>query len=142
MQFTRTYNVFNQEVVPATDDNKNAALNWLEEDFRTSGFGGGSGWVSGNDDGVQKVMRRVFEMQPDVIYLLSDGSFQKDDPTGKSSFGLQVSWDELVDDVEELQKGLAEPARLHFIAFGISGGDWKGARKLARRNDGKAKKFD
>jgi hypothetical protein len=136
VQFARNYDSFASEAVPASDANKQAAKEWLDREFRTDGKSG-SGWA-GSGRGIQAVMSGIFTMQPECVYVLSDGSFQR---SGGGPSGENVPWDELEKDVETLQASLPTKAKIHMIVFGVRDDDWSEVRKFSGRNDGKAKKF-
>ena len=138
IQFSRNYDVFSPYLVPATQGNKDALIAWLDTEFVRSGSSQ-PGWLRGSPNGVQSILQAAFEMDPDVIILLSDASFQRS--TGGSSWGENVPWEELEDDVEGWQAGRPEPVRLHFVGFGVDDEDSRGARALARRNDGRYREF-
>lgn len=138
VQFSRNYDTFKEYLVPATQENKQAALSWLQSEFVTTGSSQ-PGWARGNPNGIQSVMRKVFEMQPDAIILVSDASFQRSG--GSSAYGENVPWEELEDDIERLQQTLPSEASLHFVGFGVRDENAKEMRQLARKNSGKYKDF-
>ena len=135
IQFSRSYDVFAPYLVPATVANKERLSAWLETEFVRSGRSQ-SGWVRESPNGVQSVLRKAFEMEPDVIFLLSDASFQR------TVAGSQdVPWDELEDDVDAWQDAREEPARIHFVGFGVDDEDRDRMRSLVRRNRGRYRDF-
>lgn len=138
VQFSRNYDTFKEYLVPATKENKEAALQWLQNEFVTTGSSQ-PGWTRGNPNGIQSVMRKVFEMQPDAIILVSDASFQRS--ADGSQFGQDVPWDELADNIEAYQKTLPAAASIHFVGFGVNSDNAKEMRRLARNNNGKYKDF-
>lgn len=137
IQHSRNYDLFQPYMVPATVENKQAAIAWLRSEFRTDGRSG-SGWISGNPNGIQCVMKGAFQLQPDVIFLLSDASYQR---SGEGA-GSDVPWDELEADVDALQAQLQEPARIHFIGFGVEPEDASGMKDFIRHNKGKYREYE
>ena len=132
IQHSQNYDAFQDYLVTATIDNKEAAVQWLETKFRTNGSG--RGWRSGNPNGIQNVLKVAFQMQPDVIFLVSDASYQRN--------GVQnVPWDELERDIKKLQNQLPKPARIHFIGFSVNDENAKKMKSIIRKNNGKYKEF-
>ncbi len=132
IQHARNYDAFDLNLRPATVENKRLAWQWMDTKFRTDGMSG-TGWKSGEPNGIQAVLRAAFAMNPDVIFLISDGSYQR----GKGSAGENVPWPELVAEISQLQEDLPRPARVHFIGFGVNAANEKEARKLVSRFGGK-----
>ncbi|MGE9289911.1 MAG: hypothetical protein ACQKBT_02900 [Puniceicoccales bacterium] len=138
IQHSRQYQSFQSSLIPATTTNKEAAIRWMNQEFRTSGSLRGEKYEG--EDGVGAVLEAAFDMEPEVIFLLSDGSYQRTSPSGR---GYQnISWDELEDRVKERQSQLAEEARIHTIGFAVDPDDRKGFSDLAQKNNGKYRTFD
>lgn len=138
IQFSRNYEVFSSYPIPATQANKEALKQWLDREFVRSGRSQ-PGWTRGNPNGIQLVLEAAFEMDPDVIIVLSDASFQRS--VQGLAYGEDVPWEELEDDIERWQEGRTEPVRIHVVGFSVEDEDADGARDLARRNDGKYREF-
>jgi len=146
IQHSRNFDPFQNDLIPATVANKDLALEWLEEDFRTDGSG--RGWASPPDvgdhtNGIVPILDFAFDMQPDVIFLISDGGYFSDRTDGGSG---PVPLGEVLDLVRQRQKDLPKDARIHAIHFpdprGIDDeriGDRM--RSIATRNGGKYRKI-
>ncbi|MCB1124038.1 MAG: hypothetical protein KJT03_20975 [Verrucomicrobiae bacterium] len=115
IQFSRSYDFFEDYLVAGTKANKEAGVIWLEKEFRTDGKSG-RGWIRSTVNGIQSVMEASFAWQPDVIFLISDGDFQRTTPSGGSE---NVPWDELFRDVHKLQEQSEKDARIHFVGFQV-----------------------
>ena len=141
IQHSRNFDVFQQYLIPATVGNKELTQKWLDSEFRTSGSG--RGWQRlGNENGIEAVMKRALQMEPDVIFLISDGGYWRSHPNNEP-----VPFEDLEDTVEDAQEQLPEPTRIHFIGFGVDRSDRKGyigskMRKITRKYDGEFKKFE
>lgn len=136
VQFVRAYEQQASFLIPATIPNKAAALTWLDKKFgQTRSM---RSWIRGAPDGIQSVMKACFALQPDVVFVLSDGSFQSTSPSGGSR---TVPWQELEHDIQQLQKELPRNARLHFISFGAKAKDEEGMRACARLYGGGYRAF-
>ena len=115
IQFSRSYDFFENYLVTGTQANKQAGVSWLEEEFRTDGKSGRS-WIRQDVNGIQSVIEAAFAWQPDVIFVISDGDFQRTKSTGGSE---NVSWDELSRDIHRLQEASEKDARIHFVGFQV-----------------------
>lgn len=131
VQFSRAYETFQDHLVPATVDNKALAIHWLENELKK---GGGRGWARGSPDGIQTVLEACFALQPEVVFLLSDASFERTKEAGRGY--ESVPWDELGDDIRRYQKDLVEDARIHFIGFEVKEAKGKEMRQLIGRHGG------
>lgn len=134
IQFTRRYQPLADHWVTATQANRAAAERWLTEEFRTEGYAPKS-WRSASPNGIESVLAWAWALEPDVVYLLSDGSFQRDSPG--NPYGERVPWPELQRHLERLGEAADRPARLHFIGFKVAGEDRPGAGRLAASTGGK-----
>jgi hypothetical protein len=136
-QFARNYAFLSGEMLPATDANRALANEWFDK-----WFAGGDGtmkpstpnMVSGSP-GFIKVMEAAFKLQPDVIFVISDASFER----GSSSFGEKIPFDELSDALRDLQKGMPEPVKINFVGVGMRPENEGGMRRTMGRNSGGGK---
>ncbi len=135
IQHSRNYAPWKPEMVPVTDQNREDAKAWLDEWFAVDGSlkRGTPNMVTGGP-GFIKILERAFQMQPDVIFFISDGSYQR-------SFGgsENIPWDEIVKRAEELQATLVKPATVHFIGFAMRNEARDGARRLTRTGETRGK---
>ncbi len=138
IQFSRSYDCFADYPVPATQANKVAITAWLDTEFVRSGISQRD-WKREEPNGVQSVLKRAFAMEPDVIILLSDGSFQRNRP-GSSSWE-HVPWEEVEDGLGEWQETFAVEPRIHFVGFGVKDSDAGPLRSLVVKTDGHYKEY-
>lgn len=115
IQFSRSYDSFEDYLVTGTKANKEAGVIWLKEEFRTDGKSGRH-WIRQDVNGIQSVLEAAFVWQPDVVFILSDGDFQRTKPTGGSE---NVSFAELSRDIHRLQEASEKDARIHFVGFQV-----------------------
>lgn len=139
-QFTRNYMLFEKEMVPATDPNKASAKTWVEQKWITEGSMSGAGVVT-NPTGILGLLQRVYEMKPDVIFVVSDGSFQRNDETGKNTFGRDVSDRELLGAIEEGEKESGQKVPFNFIGFEVKPADKSIMRRVTGRTGGRYKEL-
>lgn len=139
IQFVRNYKMFQEELVPATQPNRELASKWIETEWRETGSlpRGGRGVVSPTPNGLPPILRKAFEMKPDVIFLMSDGSFERGTETTE-----KVSEDEFEDLFKELTKGAVGRVPLHFIGFQMKPDDKKFWERLAKRQGGSLKEME
>lgn len=139
IQFARNYDMFRPYLVAATKANKEAAIAWLDAEFRTDGMAG-RGWRRDNPNGIQSVVKAAFAMdpEPDVVIILSDGGFWRTFDERNE----RVPWADLMDDLERFQAVMPDPARLHFIGFQMRATDKTGARRLVNRWRGRLREID
>lgn len=137
IQFSRRYDTFRDYMVPATVSNKRAANEWLLRSFRTDGRSG-SGWRQDHPDGIEAVLSQAMRLDPapDVVVILSDGSFQRSRGRG----GEDVPWAEVFSLVERLSRGRPTP-RIHFVAFGMEERDRGQVRRLVQQYRGQLREF-
>ncbi|MCB1006212.1 MAG: hypothetical protein KDB35_18665, partial [Acidimicrobiales bacterium] len=114
IQFVRNYKPFSGELVPASDQNKALAKEWVENEWQESWQmpAGGRGVIQKVPNGIQSVLDAAFAAEPDTIFLISDGSFWRDPGNQK------VPYDELQKHVRALRRNTAaEDVPIHFIGF-------------------------
>ena len=113
VEFSQNYKVFKKELVPMTDQNREAIKSWINSEWTETGTLGGGSTVT-NPKGFVGVLELAAQMQPDVIFVVTDGSFQWR-VTGQIS---DIPWD----DVKKIAKGpLQGPngCAINFIGFQV-----------------------
>jgi len=132
VQFARNYAFFENELLPASDQNRDRAKDWLSQYFATEGSMPQStpNMVRGSP-GFLKLLEAAFRMEPDVMFVISDGGFYE----GSSSAGSQrkIPYDEIEDLIDDLQDTLPEPAQLNFIGFGMDQDEAREMKSIIRR---------
>jgi hypothetical protein len=146
IQFTRNYKPFGEELVPATDQNRAAALEWIENEWVETGLMAASRKVVSNPQGFVGVLELATRMQPDVIFLISDASFQWIPPdTGSgpkkstSSFGSTIPWKDVAQAAKPLQD--AGGCEIHFIGFQMKPDDKREIGTIIRKSGGKLREI-
>jgi hypothetical protein len=136
-QFARNYAFFRTEMLPATDPNRALANDWFDQ-----WFAGSDGTMKLSTPNIVKgspgfieVMRAAFKLQPDVIFVISDGSFER----GSGSSGGQIPFPELDDALRGLQKGMPEPVKINFIGVGMKPKNEGEMRHVMGHNSGGGK---
>ncbi len=137
-EFARNYAFFNTEMLPATDPNRAAANEWFDQ-----WFAGSDGTMKPSTPNMVKgspgfieVMRAAFKMQPDVIFVISDASFER---ASSSEYGEQIPFPELDAALHDLQKSLPEPVKINFIGVGMKPKNEGEMRRVMGKNSGGGK---
>ncbi|MEX0325807.1 MAG: hypothetical protein AB3N33_06945 [Puniceicoccaceae bacterium] len=115
IQFTRNWQVFREELVPATEAMREQAQEWINTSFRTTGTAGRN-WTRGSPNGIEGVFAAAFSMdiQIDEVFLLSDGDFQRTPPGGG---GQDVPWGQLREQTRRLQENSLGDTRLRVLCY-------------------------
>ncbi len=135
------------ENLPATDQNKALARDWvqgLDEDPASSiGRRAGSGpkLMEGGGTRLDTAMRQTFKFQPEVIYIITDGEINRgggrgggggdndnrgagnnrgNTRGGGNGAPNKIGEKEMVQIIEDLQKTLPQPARIHTLMYQTS----------------------
>jgi hypothetical protein len=139
------------ELVPATEDNKKAAIDHInnEVDVKTAGPRGGRPGGTRHDYALEE----AFKLKPEVIFMLSDGNATQaggpsDDRDNRNNRGggfgnLQpIPEKDILDVIDAGQATLEIPARIHTIYYvtGQDKADEKALlRSISRKNNGTSK---
>lgn len=150
---SRRFVRFDPNLIPATIDNKAAVKDWLQQKFNTSGRTP-SGAISGENgtDGLIPILDSVFDSQPDVIFLVSDGNYftgnNRDNTARATSGGTRgrpVELSEVDRLIRKRQDDLPAEARIHTIHFPdpreIEGRIGDKMRHIATRNEGQYRRI-
>lgn len=135
IQFTGNYMPFTEELIAATPGNKKLAREWVEDRWITSGglSAATKGAVS-NFTGLVGVLERAARMRPDLIFLISDASFQWR-PGGGNSY-TDIPYDDLRKAIENIEKEARREVPVQFIAFEPESEDAKEWKRIIRRTGG------
>ena len=133
IQFTQNYKVFNNELVPANDKNRESVTDWIENEWVEKGTMPASRKVISNSRGLLGVLERAAEMDPDVIFIVSDASFQYR-PDGKNK---NIPWTELSAACRKLAKKEGAKVPINFIGFQVKPADKTEMRRITGGTGGK-----
>lgn len=138
IQFVRNYKPFSEQLLAATPANRDLAKHWIENEWSESGqmARGQKGVLSPNPNGVVCVIDAAFAMNPDVIFLISDGQFEQTYPQDR-----RIPNDELEKKMREIQKGLPKKVPVHFIGFQMKPEDKSAWESIARRTGGRLREI-
>jgi hypothetical protein len=160
---SRGYKLFNNQLVAATISSKVDATTWLRSIFdkydpsvdpkKYQNILGSSQTGANGTNGIVTILDTVFDMQPDAIFMVSDGGYFTNNnrsntakDTSSGSFGRPVELKEVLGLIRDRQRDLPSDARIHTIHFSDprSPNDERigsGMRSIASRNGGKYRKI-
>ncbi len=131
------------QLMPATLENKQAAQAWLyglsesPSASISSRRSPGPTLIEGGGTRLDTGLRQAFGFEPEVIFIVTDGEINRS--------GRTIPEDELLDIIRELQRTLAEPARLHVIHYETAvtkPEETATMRAIAGRNGGRFRKVE
>lgn len=125
VEFARNYAFFSPELLPSTKTNREAAHRWLHTYFAVNGSFPAStpGTVTGSP-GFLVALEAVFRLQPDSIFIISDGSMQRGQ-RGNDTIPVAEIEARLV----QFQQALPQPAGIFFLGVGVTPENEKALRK-------------
>jgi hypothetical protein len=132
IQFARNYAFFQNDLVPASTQNRNAAHKWLQQHFATNGFfpSGVPNTVTGSP-GFLAALNAAFQLKPDALFVLSDFDLQQG-----PNRGTQITTDQIAHDLRTLQSALPHPAKIHFLGIGVRPETERQLRKVLSSHGG------
>ncbi len=139
-QFVRAYDFFSPTLLPATVANKKAACNWLDKKFSKAKGSSQTNWIKETPNGIQAVSKAIFALEPESVFIFSDGDFQRT-PAGKKNGNEQVPLIEWQNELTAYQRKLSSNARIHFIGFGVKENARNPLKNIIRQNSGQYKEF-
>lgn len=134
--FARKVGTFRDYMVAATAHNKLDAKSWIAENVRSSRKKTQLAFV---EDGIQGALTVAFQMEPEVIFIVSDGDFQRS-KTAKASAG-DVPWEAIEKTLRALIREHGIKPRIHFVGFKVESDAAQAIRKLTARYKGEFKGF-
>ena len=137
IQFTQNFKAFREELVAATNTNRDAAKAWIDEEWVETGSMQASSEVAKNLRGVVGVLDLASRMLPDVIFLISDASFQWREGGSLSD----VPWQEIAKVVKGPLQG-AEGCVVNFIGFQMKPEDRRKMESIVRATNGKMREVE
>jgi hypothetical protein len=130
VQMTQNYQAFKGELLAATEPNKEAARAWIDHEWTEEGqMPASRKGVASNPRGLVGVLEFALQLEPDTVFLISDGSFQWREA---GSIG-NIPPEEIRDVLKKAPKG---DFKLHFIGFEMKPEDRNAWRRFARGTGG------
>jgi hypothetical protein len=126
VEFARNYAFFSPDLLTSTDANRKAAIQWLSTFFATQGtLPKGLPNIVGGSPGFLVALEAVFKLQPDSVFILSDGSMQRG--TGTAS---TIPISEFEQTLIQLQSSQPTRAKIFFVGVGVQPDTEKSLKRL------------
>ncbi|MGJ8637976.1 MAG: hypothetical protein ACSHYA_01165 [Opitutaceae bacterium] len=134
--FAQQVGTFRDYMIAAGSRNKQAAKKWVRDNVRSSRK---STQLAFDVNGVQGALAVAFQMEPEVIFIVSDGDFQRT-KTDKVRGG-DVPWDDVAKTLRDLVREYGIQPRIHFIGFKVEAEAADEIKKITRRYKGEFSDF-
>ncbi|RKX35379.1 MAG: hypothetical protein DRP71_03700 [Verrucomicrobia bacterium] len=127
VQFSQGVRSFAPYVAPATASNRAAASSWIPSNLR------GNPPVVGGQSffGHEAAFEAAFELQPDVIFLITDGVLNRRTLTSGRVSYPEIPYETFLSTVRRLERNLPGRPRIHIIGFEMKKADAANMRRLA-----------
>jgi hypothetical protein len=112
IQFTQNFKPYSETLVSLDNDTRDSLRTWIAEEWTEAGTMASGGDTLKNKRGIVGVLEFAARMQPDQIFLVSDGSFR----WKEGGFDIPVPWQDIQSAVTKI-RGPAGVAKLNFIGF-------------------------
>lgn len=134
IQFVRNYEVFQTNLIPGNRNNQAAAVRWMQNRFVTTGQSASlRNAVREDPNGIESVLRAAFAMEPEVIFILSDGNFFR---TPAGGGGVKTPHEDIRRLIDELQRGMPRPVVINFLSFQMHPNDQREWARIVRSTGG------
>lgn len=134
--FAQKVGTFRDYMIAAGARNKEEAKRWITVNVRSSRK---TTQLPFEVNGIQGALTVAFQMEPEVIFIVSDGDFQR--TKAVKTRGGNVPWS----DVERTLRGLTREygirPRIHFIGFQVEPSAAEAIEKITRRYKGQFSDF-
>jgi hypothetical protein len=134
--FARQVGTFRDYMIAAGARNKQEAKRWIIGNVRSNRK---VTQLPFEEDGIQGALTVAFQMEPEVIFIVSDGDFQRG-KTAKASAG-DVPWKDVDRTLRALTREYGIEPRIHFIGFKVEPDAADAIEKITRRFGGEFSDF-
>lgn len=134
--FARQVGTFRDYMIAAGARNKAEAKHWLLKHVRSNRK---VTQLPFEQDGIQGALTVAFQMDPEVIFIVSDGDFQRSQ-TAQTPAG-DVPWKDLETTLRALTRAYGIEPRIHFIGFKVEPDAAAAIRTIIRRFGGEFSNF-
>ncbi len=137
VQFSQGVRTFEDFLAPATEANKQAVRQWVPANLR------GNPRASPNQEyyGHEAAFAAAFRLEPDVIFLLTDGQLNRREGTPGNYSYPEIPHSVLTRTLRALQRESPRPVRIHAVGFEMNRSDAEGLRRLTREFNGELREF-
>lgn len=137
VQFSQGVRAFEDFLAPATTANKRALREWVPANLR------GNPRARPDQDyyGHEAAFEKAFALEPDVIFLLTDGKLNRREGTSGNYSYPEISYAEFQRSVRSFQGAVGQEVRIHVIGFEMEASDLTGMRRFTREFDGELREM-
>lgn len=137
VQFSQGVRRFEDFLAPATGPNKEALGRWVPDNLRGNPRARPDQLYYGHE----AAFEAAFELEPDVIFLLTDGQLnRREGVPGEYSYP-RIPYSELMGTIRQLREGAGRNVRIHAVCFEMREADATGMRRLTREFGGELREF-
>ncbi len=136
VQFSQGSRRFAPYLAPAIKRNKEAANHWTKKEMRGNPKVD-SELLLGHEGG----LKLAVDMEPDLIFLVTDGVLNKRVKVNGSYQYPEIPYEILIGSIEDNLRRLGSRTRIHAIGFELSDKDRRGLERLTRRFGGTLREF-
>ncbi len=136
VQFSQGARRFANNLAPAIGPNKRVALDWIRSEMK--------GNPPVEDDrlvGHEAGLALALEMDPDLIFLVSDGVLNRRERSGSGYRYPEIPYEQFSNAIRNGMDKRGLRVRLHVIGFGLKEKDRAGLEALTRRFKGTLREF-
>jgi hypothetical protein len=130
IQYAGNYKPFTTELVPASQPNKTLALDWIRNEWVTSGGIQVSKKTVASPSGFIGVLQAANDMKPDAVFIITDGSYKSKVHTSG------IPWDEIRKVSDELKDSDGRRTKINVIAFEADDEDLKQMKRMSQSSGG------
>ncbi|HAV12852.1 MAG TPA: hypothetical protein DCX06_05060 [Opitutae bacterium] len=134
--FAQQVGTFRDYMIAAGARNKQAAKLWMRENVRSSRK---STQLAFDVNGIQGALTVAFQLEPEVIFIISDGDFQRTKTDQVQ--GGDVPWEDVEKTLRDLTREYGIQPRIHFIGFKVDEDAADAIETITRRYKGKFSDF-
>lgn len=129
--FAQQVGTFKDYMIAAGARNRAAAKQWVVQNVRSQRK---STQLQFPVNGIQGALTVAFQMEPEVIFIISDGDFQRG--ASARAPGGNVPWADVEQTLRELQRESGLKPRIHFVGFQVEPAAAEAIARITRRSKG------
>lgn len=137
VQFSQGVRGFSERLAPASAKNKRLAAAWVRTELRGNPPIASEEWL-----GHEAALRAALSLQPDLIFLVTDGSLNRRTANSGGGYSYpKISFERLISFVEGEISTVGANPRIHVIGFELGERERSGLERLVRRFGGSLREF-
>ena len=137
VQFSQGARSFADFLAPATTPNKEAVAKWVPDNLKGNPIAQPGDPYFGHEAG----FAAAFSLQPDVIFLLTDGQLNRRTVNGGKVSYPEIPYNDFLRSIRAMQRRAGTNVRIHVIGFEMEKADAENMRRLASAFGGQIREF-